>query len=52
MHTLLQEVLGRTNRVLFFDTTRTAMKTEIFGGDIQTHRQQEYLISLLYFSAL
>jgi hypothetical protein len=39
--TILQEVPGRSDRLLSFDTTQTAQKTIRRG----THRQQGYLIS-------
>jgi hypothetical protein len=46
-----QEVLGRTNRLLFFDTTRAALNIKKFGGDTATigekHRQLDHLTSLI-----
>jgi hypothetical protein len=48
-----QEVLGRTNRRLSFDTTRRTLKEKnwvgVGGTDAQTHRQQGDLISLLLY---
>jgi hypothetical protein len=46
-----QEVLGKINRLLFFDTTWTARETKKLGARTHTHtrarRQQGDLISLL-----
>lgn len=33
-----QDIMGRTNRLLFFHTTRTAKKTEKLAVDTQTAR--------------
>jgi hypothetical protein len=42
-----QEVLGKINHILSVDTKRAAYKMEKIRGDIQTHRQQGDLISIL-----
>jgi hypothetical protein len=39
---ILQEIMGRTNRLLFFDTTRTASKRNKLG---ERHRQTHSTIS-------
>jgi hypothetical protein len=43
-----QEVLGRTNRLLSFYTTRRTLTTKKLGG-AESHRQQRDLINLLSF---
>jgi hypothetical protein len=42
-----EEVLGRTNRLLSFNRTRTTYKTKKLGEHTQTHRKYGDLISLL-----
>jgi hypothetical protein len=46
------EILGRTGRLLSFDTTRIAYKTKELERGTQTHRQQRDLISLLSIFSL
>jgi hypothetical protein len=45
---ILQEVLGRTNRLISFVTTWATQKRKI-RGDTRTHRQQVDLITFLLF---
>jgi hypothetical protein len=46
--TMKQDALGRTNRLLSFDTTRTAQKTEQLGC-IHKHRQKVDFTGPFYF---
>jgi hypothetical protein len=47
---ILQEVLGRTNRLISFDTTRTTQKTKnLWREYTDTHRNRHVAISQLSF---